>query len=202
MDACSQKIISTVYADREGFKSAYPWFEDLKRRRLYPDGITMDGEISVLRAIRNIWPKTKVQRCQYHIQREGLRWLRTRPKTEAGQELKKLLSNLCHIKCFKEQKIFIKNFWQWLKTHETSVRSLPKTDIAFKDLRRTIVLIKNALPDMFRYLDHSALPATTNTLESFYSRLKADYRRHRGLSQNNKIRYLKWYCYYKNSNTS
>ena len=121
MDACSQKIISTVYADREGFKSAYPWFEDLKRRRLYPDGITMDGEISVLRAIRNIWPKTKVQRCQYHIQREGLRWLRTRPKTEAGQELKKLLSNLCHIKCFKEQKIFIKNFWQWLKTHETFV---------------------------------------------------------------------------------
>ena len=201
MDAWSQKIIASTYADREGFKSTHPWFEDLKSQGLYPDVIAMDGEISVLRAIKTTWPKTKVQRCLFHIQREGMRWLRTYPKTEAGKQLRKLLSTLCQVKCFKERKIFIQEFRQWLETYHEFVQSLPTTNIAFKDLKRTIVLIKNALPDMFRYFGKS-LPATTNVLESFYSRLKADYRRHRGLSQINKIQYLKWYCYYKNTNTS
>jgi len=82
------------------------------------------------------------------------------------------------------------------------VNSLPKDKIAFKDLKRTIVLINNALPDMFYYLKEPIIPATTNMLESFYSRLKADYRRHRGLSQKHKIQYLKWYCFLKNNNIS
>lgn len=201
MDASTQKIIASTYAEREGFKGSHPWLESLKRRGLNPDAVAMDGEISVLRAIRTVWPKTKIQRCLFHIQREGMRWLRTHPKTQAGQELRHLLSTLCNVKNFKERKVFIRAFKQWIKRHNEFVQSLPKTEVAFKDLKRTIVLIKNALPDMFRYFGHS-LPATTNVLESFYSRLKADYRRHRGLSHTNKISYLKWYCYYKNSNTS
>lgn len=201
MDASTRKIIASTYVEREGFKASYPWFESLKRRGLNPDAVAMDGEISVLRAIRKVWPKTKVQRCLFHIQREGMRWLRTHPKTQAGNELRRLLSTLCNVKSFKERKVFIRTFEQWIEQHNEFVQSLPKTEAAFKDLKRTIVLIKNALPDMFCYFWHS-LPATTNVLESFYSRLKADYRRHRGLSQINKIRYLKWYCYYKNSNTS
>lgn len=201
MDAATQKIIASTYADREGFKATHPWFSQLKQRGLYPDAVAMDGEISVLRAIRTVWPKAKIQRCLFHIQREGMRWLRTNPKTEAGQRLRELLSTLCYVKDFKEQKAFIHAFRQWLKRYSDFVQSLPKTEVAFKDLQRTIVLIKNALPDMFCYFGHS-LPATTNVLESYYSRLKADYRRHRGLSQRHKIGYLKWYCYYKNSNTS
>jgi len=201
MDALTQKIVANTYVDREGFKATNPWFESLKQRGLYPDAVAMDGEISVLRAIRTVWPKAQVQRCLFHVQREGMRWLRTHPKTQAGQELKELLSTLCYVKSFKERTTFIQAFEQWLERYGQFVQSLPQTEVAFKDLKRTIVLIKNALPDMFRYFGHS-LPATTNALESFYSRLKADYRRHRGLSLMNRIQYLKWYCYYKNSNTS
>ena len=201
MNVSNQKIIASIYADREGFKSTHPWFENLKQQGLYPDAIAMDGELSVLRAVKTVWPKTKIQRCLFHIQREGMRWLRTYPKTEAGRELRSLLSTLCYVKNFKERKIFIQNFRQWLQRHRDFIQSLPTINVAFKDLKRTITLINNALPDMFRYFGHS-LPATTNALESFYSRLKADYRRHRGLSQFNKIQYLKWYCYYKNTNIS
>jgi transposase-like protein len=200
MDAPSQRIIANIYADREGFKSTHPWFSILKDQGLNPDAIAMDGEVSVLRAIRIIWPKIKVQRCLYHIQREGMRWLRSQPKTQPGRELRILLSTLCHVKNIRERNAFIKNYKQWFNTHHIFIQSLPKTNIAFKDLKRTIVLINNALPEMFRYLKNPLLPATTNTLESFYSRLKSDYRRHRGLSQNNKISYLKWYCHCKNSN--
>ncbi len=201
MDTINQTIIANIYTDREGFKSTHPWFNDLKCKGLNPDAVAMDGEISVMRSIRMTWPKIKLQRCLYHIQREGMRWLRSQPTTQAGRELRILLNTLCQVKNIKERNTFIKSYRQWFKKYYRFIQSLPRTNIAFKDLKRTIVLLNNALPDMFRYLINPFLPATTNALESFYSRLKADYRRHRGLSQNNKISYLKWYCHCKNSNT-
>jgi len=70
--------------------------------------------------------------------------------------------------------------------------------VASKDLRRTMVLVNNALPDMFYYLEDNLVPATTNVLEGFHSRLKADYRRHRGLTKEHRIQYIHWYCYFEN----
>ena len=161
----------------------------------------MDGERFVMRAIAMVWPKAIIQRCLYHIQREGMRWLRTYPKTAAGRELRALLCTLCSIKSVKERYAFIRSYKSWVNKYKNFVKSLPITNIAFKDLKRTMVLLNNALPNMFHYLKEPHIPATTNTIESFYSRLKADYRRHRGLTQKHKIHYLKWYCYFKNSNT-
>jgi len=202
MEAKTQKIISNIYAKKESFKSVYPWFKKLKKHGLNPLYVAMDGERSVIRAIKLIWPRARIQRCLYHIQREGMRWLRTFPKTQAGRELRCLLRTLCAIKSIKERNDFIKNYKLWIKKYKEFVNSLPKDKIAFKDLKRTMVLINNALPDMFYYLKEPIIPATTNMLESFYSRLKADYRRHRGLSQKHKIQYLKWYCFLKNNNIS
>lgn len=201
MDVKEQTIISNIYTEKEGFKSVYPWFKKLKKQGLIPHYIVMDGERSVMRAIAMVWPKTSIQRCLYHIQREGMRWLRTYPKTVAGRELRYLLRTLCSIKSINERNQFIENYKSWINKYKNFVKSLPITNIAFKDLKRTIVLINNALPDMFYYLKEPNIPATTNTMESFYSRLKADYRRHRGLTQKHKIHYLKWYCFFKNSNT-
>ena len=158
-------------------------------------------ERSVIRAISMVWPKARVQRCLYHIQREGMRWLRTYPKTLAGRQLRSILRTLCSIKSLKEQNAFINSYKTWISKHRKFIKSLPVSNVAFKDLKRTIVLISNALPDMFYYLKDPDVPPTTNTIESFYSRVKADYRRHRGLTQMHKIHYLKWYCYLKNSNT-
>jgi hypothetical protein len=80
MDTKEQTIISNIYTKKEGFKSVYPWFKNLKKQGLMPHYIVMDGERSVMRAIDMIWPKTTIQRCLYHIQREGMRWLRTYPR--------------------------------------------------------------------------------------------------------------------------
>lgn len=201
MDAETQDILSNIYEHKEGYKSTYPWFKKLKEQGLYPRFIVMDGEQSVMRAIRHIWPKTRIQRCLWHIQREGMRWLRTYPKTEAGRDLRRLLRTLCAIGSIKERNIFVNNYKKWVTKYKDFVKSLPSTNIAFKDLKRTMVLINNALPDMFYYLKEPNIPSTTNTLESFYSRLKADYNKHRGLTKDHRIHYLKWYCYLKNSNT-
>ncbi|OIO38044.1 MAG: hypothetical protein AUJ72_03290 [Candidatus Omnitrophica bacterium CG1_02_46_14] len=201
MNAKGQEIISNIYAHKEGFHSVHSWFLALKSKGLSPKFTSMDGEKTTMNAVQEVWPNNKIQRCLYHIQHEGMRWLRTYPKTDAGRELRVILGNLCDIKSVKERNVFIQTYKAWLEKYSGFIKSLPRTTVAFKDLKRTIILLNNALPDMFHYLHDSNIPATTNSIESFYSRLKADYRRHRGLTQQNKICYLKWYCYFKNSNT-
>ena len=198
MNAQSQHITARTYTVREGFLSTYPWFLSLKQKGLEPRYITMDGEKSVIRAIKSVWPKAKIQRCLWHIQREGMRWLRTCPKTQAGHDLRYLLMTLCRIQSEKERRAFVKQYQRWLVQHKKFVMSLSSSTVAFKDLKKAMTLIKNALPDMFYFLKDRNVHSTTNALESFYSRLKADYQRHRGLTEQHKIQYLSWYCYFKN----
>lgn len=200
MDALTQDIIAHAYVNRESFSFAYPWFLQLKEQGLKPLYITTDGERSIVRAMKLVWPKAKLQRCLFHIQREGMRWLRTYPKTQAGKELRIILSGLSWIKNIKERNCFIKAYKQWLDKYKDFVKSLPHNKIEFKDLKRTIVLINNALPDMFFYLNNNIVHATTNALEGFHSRLKTDYQRHRGLTKEHRINYIKWYCFLKNNN--
>jgi hypothetical protein len=198
MNANDQKIIAHIYADKESFKDALPWFTNLKQQGLKPLFITTDGERSIIRAMKLVWPEVKLQRCLYHIQHEGMRWLRTYPKTEAGKELRAILATVCRIKTVKERDEFINGYDIWLSKYREFVRLLPRTTVAFKDLKRTMVLIDNALPDMFFYLDNPTVHSTTNALESFHSRLKTDYQRHRGLTREHRIQFINWYCYLKN----
>ena len=98
-----------AYVDKEGYNSVYPLLVNLKERGLMPKAITLDGHTYVIKAILDAWPNIIIQRCLYHIQREGLRWLRTYPKTEAGKALKVILKSLAGIKNIKNQKRFMEN---------------------------------------------------------------------------------------------
>ena len=198
MDSLSQSLLDAIYAPKEGARYVEGWFSDLKQKGLDPLYITMDGEQSTMKTFQRIWPGIKIQRCLFHIRREGTRWLRSRPKTEAGKKLKKLLSTLTKIKSIKERNYFIAQYKKWITTYKDFACTLPKTSKANVDLMRTMVLIDNALPNMFHYLMDPNIRPTSNVLESFYSRLKPAYRQHRGLTQRHKIQFLKWYCYYEN----
>ena len=200
MDATDQRIISHIYVQKEGFHDASKWFTHLKSLGLNPDFITTDGEQSITRAMRLVWPGAKLQRCLYHVQHEGMRWLRTYPKTTAGKELRTLLSKLSTIKTIRERDRFIEAYLEWVRKYEVFVLSLPRTEVAHKDLRRTMVLINNAMPDLFHYLANNNVHSTTNALEGFHSRLKSDYQRHRGLTKAHRIQFIHWYCYYHNGN--
>jgi len=90
-----------------------------------------------------------------------MRWLRSYPKTAAARELRTLLGALSGIKTIKERDVFIDTYKSWLNKYKNFVKSLPVSNIAFKDLKRTMVLINNALPDMFHYLKERSVPSTT-----------------------------------------
>lgn len=198
MDAVDQKIISHTYVQKESFMEAYLWFMNLKNEGLNPQFITTDGERSITRAMKLIWPSAKLQRCLYHIQHEGMRWLRTCPKTAAGKELRAILSKLSRVKTPQDRDAFIQAYIDWARRYSELVLSESRLTIALKDLRRTMVLINNALPGMFYYLEEKHVHPTTNALEGFHSRLKTDYQRHRGLSKKHRLQYINWYCFFEN----
>jgi transposase-like protein len=197
MDVPTQKVIMNAYVATESYYTVRPLLSRLNGLGLRPKALIMDGHRMIIRAIREIWDTVTIQRCIYHIQREGLRWLRTYPKTEAGKELRFLLRSLPGIKSIEKRDQFINQYASWITKHKQFVLSLPSSTVAYKDLKKTKVLISNAIPDMFHFLNDSKIHSTTNLLESFFSRLKADFRRHRGLSESHKQSYLRWYCYFK-----
>lgn len=198
MDAIDQLILSNLYVPKEGYRSIFRWLSDLKERGLDPLVFTTDGEQSALRAIGAIWPQATVQRYLYHLQHEGCRWLRTYPRTAAGKELRRLLLSLTGIRSVKERNGFVSAYKSWFTKYRYFVLALPMNIKANFDLKRTIILLNNALPDMFHYLMDPCIHATTNALEGWHSRIKRAYRQHAGLSQRHKIQFLKWYSYFEN----
>jgi len=196
-DAKRRTPIFWAYIERESYESVYPLIQYLKEQGLDPKAITIDGHRMVIKAILHVWPKIIIQRCLFHIQNQGLMWIRTYPKTIAGQELRILLKGLTKIRSYTEQKIFQETYNIWKNSHRKSIALLPKDSIANKDLQRTMKLIDHAESNMFHFIQDQNIEPTTNILESFYSRLKHHYRSHRGLTKKHKVAFLNWYCYLK-----
>jgi len=204
MNNASKGILFYAYTPKESYYNVYPMAKYLKEHSLMPKAITLDGHIKVIKAILDVWPSVIIQRCLYHIQRQGLSWLRTYPKTEAGKTLRVLLNSLMYVKTRRDKTMFMQSYDNWLNRYRTFIKTLPRNSVANTDLKRTMALINNALPNMFHYLKDQNIASSTNLLESFYSQLKHQYRNHRGLAEQHKISYLKWFCYlksFKNNNT-
>ncbi len=200
IDSISKIVIINDYVDKERYKNVRKLFNKLKEQGICPKVITIDGHKQVTDAIKTVYPNIIIQRCLYHIQRQGLSWLRMNPKTQAARDLRKILFTLCNVKTKKEKNIFINSFYHWQYIYKDFIDNLPNDSIAIKDLKRTSNLINQALPNMFYYIDDKKIAQTTNIAESFFSRLKTDFQRHRGLSEKHKVAWLKWYIYFKNSN--
>jgi len=199
MDYRTKNTLSYTYMDKESYHNVYPMLRDLKEQGLYPKAITMDGHRFVIQAIYDVWPDMFIQRCLYHIQRQGLQWLRVYPKTEAARELRFILKSIMNIKREKDKMAFLMTYSDWYYKYRDFIKNLSRDSVANIDLKKAMGLINNALPDMFHYIDDPFIAPTTNLLENFYSRLKHHYRNHRGLTEQHKISYLKWFCYLKNN---
>jgi len=197
-DPFRQQIVQNHYCHKEGYRSIIGWLRVLKTKGLNPLYISMDGEQGIMRAFKETWPNIKVQRCLFHIQHEGCRWLRSYPKTIAAKELKSILLSLPSIKSVKEQKLFIYCFKTWKRQFKSYIETLPMNIKSNFDLKRTVTLIERALPDMFHYIYDPSVRSTTNILEALHSRIKKAYRQHCGLSHLHKIQFLRWFCYYEN----
>jgi hypothetical protein len=193
MDGESATIIDGCYDVRENATEEVRRFLlPLITRGLNPVSCTVDGNPQVIRLLRELWPRIKLQRCLVHIQRQGLRWCRRNPKRIDARKLAELFTTVITIDSEAKRDAFIKKVQQWEKRYGQAVAA-PTGGWVASDLRSARSMLLKALPDMFHYLEEPKIPISTNALEGYFSRLKAKYRNHRGLSELKRFNYFKWY---------
>lgn len=193
------------FSDGERYEEIKEDLLNLVRLGLDIASITCDGHKATLKAIRKTMPKVIIQRCLVHIQRMCLQWITASPKYEAGQQLRSLALMIHRIKNHNDRLYWEQCLYQWEQEHGAFLKERSRSAdtgrywYKHKLLRRSFLTIKRALPDMFHYLDNPAIPKSTNGIESYFGHLKNHLDLHRGLTTKNRINFIKWYIYFRNS---
>lgn len=170
------------------------------------ESVTCDGAKSIIKAVKKSSPGTIIQRCTVHVQREILLWLTRNPQSLAGKELRQIVCQLNKIKDKQGWATWIVSFIKWEEVHREylnkksfSENKPEKYWFTHKNVRKSFVHLKRALPNLFHYLDNPDIPKSTNALESFFGHLKTNLRIHRGLSNEHFKAYVRWYLFFKNN---
>ena len=187
------------------------WFEEIKEDLdnllvlgVQIESITCDGHKALLKAIKKTSSPIILQRCLVHIQRMCRIWLTVRPKSQAGTDLRLIVNRLHRIKNHEQRDYWIVSLIKWHQLYEDYLKQKSYSQVTgrywykHKMVRRSFTVIKKALPDMFHYLDNDRIPKSTNGLESFFGHLKSHITVHRGLSNEHRRSFIKWYLYFKN----
>jgi hypothetical protein len=192
------------FSDAERYEEIREDLSNLLQLGLQITSITCDGHKATLKAIRKAMPGVTIQRCLVHIQRMCLLWLTANPTYEAGRELRALVLMIHRIETHNDKRFWIQQLTDWEKRHQAFLKEKsyrPETGrywYKHKLLRRSFFTIKRALPNMFGYLDNANIPKTTNGIESYFGHLKNHLDLHRGLTEKNRINFIKWYIYFRN----
>lgn len=167
--------------------------------------ITCDGHPSILKAVRRVCKNTVLQRCTVHLQRMCRAWLSEKPKSIEGLTLLKITQQIGSIKTIEQSHYWMASLVKWYNANadyinEKSMNPTTKrTWFRHKNVRRSFVVLKRALPNMFHYLNNPLIPKSTNPLEAYFGHLKSNLSIHRGLSKENKKGFIKWYLHFRNS---
>lgn len=192
-DPTCQGVVCGWYGLKEGEARMQTICQQLAQQGLHPISVTLDGLKQVQTMMHVVWPQVVIQRCLVHIQRQGLAWCRHQPKREDTQLLRQLFTRVVAIGTPTLRDHFIADWHAWEAAYGPQISASKETGLTFGDLKRARSLLSKALPYMFTYFDDPKIPATTNWLESYFSRLKARYRQHRGLAVHNRPNYFAWY---------
>lgn len=187
---------------KENYDDIVADLELLKLVGLNIIAVTTDGHKALLKAVKTVFPKAIRQRCVVHIQRMSRIYLTRFPKTLAGQELRLLVGELHKIDNDQKRNEWIKRFEIWCEKYNNFLKEKSESVSGrkwhtHKLLRRTKSLIKNALPDMFHYLDDASISKSTNGVECRFSYVKNNLNIHRGLTEQRQKNFILWYHYFK-----
>jgi hypothetical protein len=193
MDGLSNAVITGIYGIKEGERSMVDVCRDLKRRGLNPIAATIDGNPQLHRMLRTVWPAIVIQRCLVHIQWQGQRWCRAKPKTPEGQSLRELFARVTQIATERDRRRFLADLNAWEAQYGQRVEQASPRAWVARDLRAARSMLLKAFPNMFWYLKYPNIPTTTNSAEGCFGWLKQRYAQHRGLARHRRINYFRWY---------
>jgi len=197
MDARTHTLVAGQYDISESSQpQLMEFFKCLISNGLNPTSFTVDGNPNVIKVLRQLWPEITIQRCLVHIQRQGLSWCRSYPKTAYARKLRKIFLQVTRLHSLADRDRFLVDVIEWERKYGSMIDDRHETGYVFSDIKRARSMLVRALPDMFHYLDDPLIPISTNGLEGYFSRLKGHYRQHRGLRKEKRPDYFRWYFHY------
>ena len=197
----SDQPLAWLFDTHETFNS---WFTLLKeiKKRYSVHAIVSDGQKGLIKASKLSFPNAIHQRCLAHIIRLSFALLTRNPKTEAGVELRLMIRMLGKVRNDFEAKVWKDGFENWNKQYEQFLKEKsfnPENGrkwYTHKKLRAVRSLVKNAIGDMFWYVNDSKIPNTTNVVEGgINSPLAELLHRHRGIGKQLKEQLVLYYLY-------
>lgn len=208
------KVIGYQWCVRESSSS---WAKLLSRIP-EPQVVVCDGGSGIHAALSECWPRTRVQRCLLHIQRNVRGYVTTRAKTVAGQSLWGLALRLTRVTTQEEAAEWMLQFLEWegLYLHLTKERTYRREGVevpawarpgqrwwyTHARLRSGYQVFERVLRGecMFTFLEPAVsdlrVPATTNSIEGgVNARLRELLHRHRGMPIKHQRRVIEWWLY-------
>lgn len=143
---------------------------------------TIDGRRGVINLLRERYPETPIQLCQFHQKQIIRRYVTNNPQTDCGRAIKRLVANIAcispqeFITRFKVLKVVFRDF---LKERNDS------NQFKHRRLRSAFRSLKSNLEYLFttyRYPELS-IPNTTNSCDGSFAHWKAKIKIHRGISK-------------------
>ena len=157
------------------------------RKKIENQGFEISALVSDGRpGVRGVFGDVPCQMCHFHQRQIIIRHLTTKPKLQAGIELKKIAETLSKT---TEEK-FAEMLDLWHKKWQLFLKEMtynPETKRKFythRRIRSAHYSLRKNLPYLFTYQKYPELniPTTTNSLEGCFSHLKELIKIHRGLS--------------------
>lgn len=163
----------------------------LEKKGFIIEAIVVDGK----RGLFKVFGDIPVQMCHFHQLKIVRRYLTSRPKLEAGIELKAVALTLT----ISNQNIFTKLLSVWHEKWEGFLKektySLDNTHWHYthKRIRSAYRSLKTNLPYLFTYQEypHLKIPNTTNSLDGFFKELKKLLNIHSGLSPKKRLKLIR-----------
>lgn len=203
---CDDEYVLGWYLCRYEHSQAYA---TLLSRIAAPLVVVSDGGTGFKKAVKKVWPHTKVQRCVFHAFCQVKRYVTSKPNSAAGIELYALSKDLLSIKTSTAAEEWIDRFVEWMAkynrflsqmTYDENGHGRPTHERLIKAQRSLERLLRDGT--LFTYLDPKLrkkipdIPSTNNQIEgSINSRLREMLREHRGLSIERRIKAVFWWCY-------
>lgn len=192
------------FSDKEKHSEIEEDLRNILRLGIVIEAVTCDGHPSILKAIRAVDGNITIQRCLVHIHRESNIWLRKKPVNQQSIALKTIVNMLFRIKNHNDKIVWVETFLDWYSENLDHISEKVVNEESgrwwykHRNLRRTAVMIKKAIPNMFCFLDDPNISISTNGLESFFGHLKDNLSIHRGLSHQHRKAFIQWYLHFKN----
>lgn len=191
------------------YESSYTWSE-LFDQLPAPDFVVCDGQKGILRGLQRSWPRTRIQRCHFHIWQNVRSKLTLNPQTEAGQELLGLtrglwqVYNLTHTQSWQTRfRIWEATYGDFVKQrtyHQVPTAGRRRWWYTHSRLRSVYHQLKKLQEDdqLFTYAYNLTvnIPRNTNHMEGgINSQIRNKLKLHRGMNEEHQHRLVEWYLY-------